>query len=245
MLMMWEQVMIRKRNKMLQRMGWLCQKAEVCIVVVVTLTWVSYNVVCMYTLLSHFLEFEHLAAWLTTAGSCLRPVDMVCGQLMSIYMLPQTQNSYGDRSFAVTGPSQWNHLPPLCNVNLVMNSLNNSWRRYYSGTESTALCDSSVCSALKIHLLTDWLTYMLVLASCSHICICICQNGLTPFPSHCCPPTGRGFVVLWWSWMGQVFGICFFAFQVHSCFFLVVSMSAVYCLVRLVSEMIGYVLDAI
>jgi len=27
-------------------------------------------------------------------------------------------------------------------------------QRYYSGTESTALCDSSICGALEVHLLT-------------------------------------------------------------------------------------------
>jgi len=98
------------------------------------------------------------ATWLTTAGSCLRPVDVLCGQPMSWHDgATDTKQLRWQKSSASAKGRTCHH---LCDVNPVTNSLTDSWRHYYSVNESKALCD---CSIYKVHLLACLLIYLLTL----------------------------------------------------------------------------------
>jgi len=65
-----------------------------------------------------------------------------------------------------TAPRIQNSCYRLYDVNPFMNSLNDSLRHFYSGSESTALTDSSICSASEVSLITYLLNYTAVTGGC-------------------------------------------------------------------------------
>jgi len=86
--------------------------------------------------------------WQTTAGSCLKPVNVLCSQPM--YGAADTKQLRWQQ-FCCRIPRLWNNLLPCLRCESSCEQFKRQWN---SSTDSMALCDSSICSALEVHLLT-------------------------------------------------------------------------------------------